>query len=77
MHPNIGRDLASPHSITSSAGANGTGGAVMFGGSASERCGRSGTYSTVHNGPFTVNVLFKLNNRELLITDYAFDKIAD
>ena len=53
------------------------GGAVMFGGNASERCGRSGSYSAVHNGPFTVNVVFELNNRELLITDYAFDKIAD
>jgi len=50
---------------------------VMFGGSASERCGRSGTYSAVRNGPSTVNVLFELNNRELLITDDAFDKIAD
>jgi hypothetical protein len=77
MHPNLGRDLAPPHSITSSAGANGTGGAVMFGGNASKRCGRSGSYSAVHNGPLTVNVLFELNNRELLITDDAFDKIAD
>ena len=77
MHPNIGRDLASPHSITSSAGANGTGGAVMFGGNASERCGRSGSYSAVHNGPFTVDEVFELNNRELLIIDDAFDKIAD
>jgi hypothetical protein len=51
--------------------------AVMFGGSASERCGGSGTYSAVHNGPATVNVLFELNNRELLITDDAFNKIAD
>jgi hypothetical protein len=25
----------------------------------------------------TVNVVFELINRELLITDYAFDKIAD
>jgi len=25
----------------------------------------------------TVNVVFELSNRELLITDYAFDKIAD
>src|SRR5260370_999303 len=41
MHPNMGRDLAPPHSITSPAGANGTGGAVMFGGNASGRCGRS------------------------------------
>ena len=53
------------------------GGAVVFGGNASERCGRSGSYSAVHNGPFTVDVALELNNRELLITDYAFDKIAD
>ena len=52
-------------------------GAATFGRNASERCGRSGTYSAVHNGPSTVNVLFELNNRELLITDDAFDKIAD
>ena len=57
--------------------ANGTGGALMFGGNASERCGRSGSYSAVHNGPFTVDVAFELNNHELLITDDAFDKIAD
>jgi hypothetical protein len=57
--------------------ANGTGGAVMFGGSASERCGRSGSCSAVHNGAFTVDVAFELNNHELLITDDAFDKIAD
>jgi hypothetical protein len=57
--------------------ANGTGGAVMFGGNASERCGRSGSYSAVHHGPFTVDVAFELNNHELLIIDYAFDKIAD
>ena len=75
--PNIGRDLAPPHSITSSASANGTGGAVMFGGNASERCGRSGSYSAVHDGPFTIDVVLELNNHELLITDYAFDKIAD
>jgi hypothetical protein len=37
----------------------------------------SGSHSAVHNGPFTVDVLLKLNNDELLITDYAFDKIAD
>jgi hypothetical protein len=77
MHPNIGRDLAPPHSITSSASANGTGGTVMFGGNASERCGRSGSYSAVHDGPFTIDVVLELNNHELLITDYAFDKIAD
>jgi hypothetical protein len=71
------RDLAPPHSITSSASANGTGGAMMFGGNASERRGRSGSYSAVHNGPFTIDVVFELNNHELLITDYAFDKIAD
>ena len=59
------------------AAANGTGGAVMFGGNASERCGRSGSYSAVHNGPLTIDVVFELNNHELLITDYAFDKIAD
>jgi hypothetical protein len=59
------------------ASANVTGGAVMFGGNASARCGRSGSYSAVHNGPFTVDVAFELNNRELLITDDAFDKIAD
>jgi hypothetical protein len=53
------------------------GGAVMFGGNASERRGRSGSYSAVHNGPFTIDVVFELNNHELLITDYAFDKIAD
>jgi hypothetical protein len=57
--------------------ANGTGGAVMLGGNAAERCGRSGSCSAVHNGPFTVDVAFELNNRELLITDDAFDKIAD
>ena len=57
--------------------ANGTGGAVVFGGNASERCGRSGSYSAVRNGPFTVDVAFELNNHELLITDDAFDKIAD
>ena len=66
-----------PHSFTSSASANGTGGAVMFGGYASERCGRSGSYSAVRNGPLTLDVVFELGNRELLITDYAFDKIAD
>jgi hypothetical protein len=59
------------------ASANGTGGAVMFGGNASERRGRSGSYSAVHNGAFTVDVAFELNNHELLITDYAFDEIAD
>ncbi len=77
MHPNMGRDLAPPHSITASAGANGTGGAVMFDGNASERYGRSGSYSAVHNGPLAVDVVFELGNHELLITDYAFDKIAD
>jgi hypothetical protein len=56
----------------SSASANGTGGAVMFGGNASE-----GSYSAVHNGPFTADVVFELINQELLITDCAFDKIAD
>jgi hypothetical protein len=50
---------------------------VMFGRNAAERCGRSGSYSAIHNGPFTVDVLLKLNNDELLITDYALDKIAD
>jgi hypothetical protein len=59
------------------AAALGTGGAVMFGGNASERCGRSGSYSAVHNGPFTIDVVLELNNHELLIADYAFDKIAD
>ena len=59
------------------AGANGTGGAVMSGGHASGRCGRSGSSSAVHNGPFTVDVAFELNNRELLITDDALDKVAD
>jgi hypothetical protein len=73
----MGRDLAPPHSIISSASANGTGGAVMLGGNASERRGRSGSYSAVHNGPFTIDVVFELNNHELLISDYAFDKIAD
>ena len=56
---------------------NGTSGAVLFGGNASKRCGRSGSYSAVHNGPFTVDVAFELNNHELLVTDDAFDKIAD
>ena len=37
--------------------------------------GRS--YSTVCNRLLTVDVVFELINRELLITDYAFDKIAD
>jgi len=32
---------------------------------------------SVHKGLLTVNVVFELINRELLITDYAFDKIAD
>jgi hypothetical protein len=59
------------------ASANGTGGAAMFGGNASGRRGRSGSCSAVHNGPFTVDVAFELNNHELLITDDAFDKIAD
>ena len=77
MHPNMGRDLAPPYSITTSAGANGTGGAVMSGGIVSERCGRSGLYSAVHNGPLAMDVVFELGNHELLITDYAFDKIAD
>jgi hypothetical protein len=36
-----------------------------------------GSYSAVHNGPFTVDVAFQLNNHELLITDDAFDEIAD
>jgi hypothetical protein len=54
-----------------------TGGAVTFGGNASERRGRSGSHSAVHYGPFTVDVVFELNNHELLITDYALDKIAD
>ena len=77
VHPNIGCDLAPPHSITSSAGANGTGGAVMFSGNASDCCGRSRSYSAVHNGQSTINVMFELNNHELLITNYAFNKIAD
>jgi hypothetical protein len=51
--------------------------ALMFGDNASGRRGRSGSCSAVHNGPFTVDVAFELNNRELLITDDAFDKIAD
>jgi len=38
---------------------------------------RSGSHSAVHNGPFTMDVLLKLNNDELLITNYAFDEIAD
>ena len=58
-------------------GADGTGGAVMFGGNASERCDRSRSYSAVRNGPSAMYVVFELNNHELLITDYAFDKIAD
>ena len=60
------------------ASANGTGGAVVFGGNASEplRSFRF-SYSAVHNGRFTVDVAFELNNHELLITDDAFDKIAD
>ena len=57
--------------------ANGTGGAVIFGGNVSKCCGRSGSYSAVHNGPLTMDVVFELGNHELLITDYAFDKIAD
>ena len=73
----MGRDLAPPHSITSSASAKGTGDAVMFSGNASDRCGRSRSYSAVHNGPLTMDVVFELGNHELLITDYAFDKIAD
>jgi len=52
-------------------------GAVMIGRSASERCCRSGSYSAVHNGAFTVDVLLELNNNELLITDYTLDEIAD
>jgi hypothetical protein len=71
------RRRATALSFTSSASANGTGGAAMFGGNASERRGRSGSYSAAHNGPFTVDVVFELNNHELLITDYALDKIAD
>ena len=43
----------------------------------SERCGRSGSHSAVHNGPFTVDVLLELKNDELLITYYALDEIAD
>jgi hypothetical protein len=43
----------------------------------SERRGRSGSHSAVHNGPFTMDVVFELNNHELLITDYGLDKIAD
>jgi hypothetical protein len=50
---------------------------AALGGNASERRGRSGSYSAVHNGPFTIDVVFELNNHELLISDYAFDKIAD
>jgi hypothetical protein len=38
---------------------------------------RSRSYSAVHNGPFTVDVLLELKNDELLITDYALDEIAD
>ena len=75
--PKHSRDLAPPHSITSSAGASGAGGAVMFGDNASERRGRTGSYSAVHNGPLAMDVVFELGNHELLITDYAFDKIAD
>jgi hypothetical protein len=46
-------------------------------GNASDRCGRSRSYSAVHNGPSTIDVVFELNNHELLITDDALDKIAD
>ena len=35
------------------------------------------SYLAVHNGPFTTDVVFELINQELLITDCAFDKIAD
>ena len=73
----MGRDLAPPYSITTSSGANGAGGAVMSGGNASERCGRTGSYSAVHNGPLAMDVVFELGNHELLITDYALDEIAD
>src|ERR1700751_6124578 len=41
------------------------------------RLRRSRSYSAVHTGPFTVDVLFELNNDELLITDYALDEITD
>lgn len=55
-----------------------SGGTVIFGGNASGRCGRSGSYSAVHNGGrYTVDVVFELIDDELLITDYAFDEIAD
>jgi hypothetical protein len=70
-------EVPAPHSFTLWASANGTRGAVMFGGNASERRGPSGSYSAVHNGPFTADVVFELINQELLITDCAFDKIAD
>ena len=76
MHP-IWVAISRRLMVISSAGANGTGGAAPFGGNASERCDRSGSYSAVHNGPLTMDVVFELNNHELLITDYAFDKIAD
>ena len=74
MHPNIGRDLTPPHSMASP---NGTGGAVMFSDNASDCCGRSRSNSAVNNGQSTFDVVFELNNHELLITNYAFDKIAD
>jgi hypothetical protein len=35
------------------------------------------SYSAVHDGPSTVDVLLELNNDELLITDDALDEIAD
>ena len=35
------------------------------------------SYSAVHTGQFTADVVFELSNQELLITDCAFDKIAD
>ncbi len=34
-------------------------------------------YSAVYNSLSTVDVMCELINYELLITDYAFDKIAD
>ena len=52
------------------------GGAVMFDGNASALVVRDRIQpSTVACSP--VDVVFELTNHEFLITDYAFDKIAD
>jgi hypothetical protein len=77
MHPNMAPDLAPPYSITTSAGANGTGGAVMSGGNASERCVVRDRIQPSIMARLAMDVVFELGNHELLITDYAFDKIAD